>query len=100
MRDVRDNDGRKLDHKTLETIRMRAVRQIEAGARVDDVAATLGFSRSGVFGWVAKYREGGPPRSRPTRCQAARPSCPGRSSPLVSKRRGQGLGQRQWDFVF
>ena len=59
---MRDNDGRKLDHKTLETLRVRAVQQIENGARVEDVAATLGLARSTVFGWVAKYREGGRPR--------------------------------------
>lgn len=72
---MRDNDGRKLDHKTLETLRIRAVRQIEAGARVEDVAATLGLSRSAVFGWVAKYREGG------LQALAARP-VPGRPPKL------------------
>lgn len=56
---VRENDGRKLDHKTLETLRLRAVAQIEAGAHPDDVAEVLGLHRSTVFGWVAKYREGG-----------------------------------------
>lgn len=35
------------------------MRQIEAGARVEDVAASLGLSRSAVFAWVAAYREGG-----------------------------------------
>jgi hypothetical protein len=40
---VRDNDGRKLDHRTLEAIRLRAVRQIrDEGAHPDDVAAALG----------------------------------------------------------
>jgi hypothetical protein len=29
---MRDDDGRKLDHKTLEQLRMRAVRSIEQGA--------------------------------------------------------------------
>jgi transposase len=56
---VRDNDGRKLDHATLEAMRIRAVRQIEAGEHPEAVATALGFSRSAVFGWVAKYREGG-----------------------------------------
>jgi hypothetical protein len=50
---VRENDGRKLDHATLEAMRIRAVRQIAAGARVEDVAAALGLSRSAVFAWVA-----------------------------------------------
>ena len=56
---MRENDGRKLDHATLEAIRIRSVKQVESGARVDDVAASLGLSRSTVFGWVAAFREGG-----------------------------------------
>jgi len=56
---VREDDGRKLDHATLEAMRIRAVKRIEAGARVEDVATALGLSRSAVFGWMAAYREGG-----------------------------------------
>jgi transposase len=56
---VRDDDGRKLDHATLEAMRLRAVKRIEAGARVEDVASSLGLSRSTVFAWMAAYREGG-----------------------------------------
>ena len=56
---MREDDGRKLDHATLEAMRLRAVRRIEAGARVEDVATALGLSRSAVFGWMAAYREGG-----------------------------------------
>jgi len=40
-------------------MRIRAVKRIEAGARVEDVATALGLSRSAVFGWMAAYREGG-----------------------------------------
>ena len=56
---VRDNDGRKLDHATLEVLRMRAVEQVGAGAHPEDVAAALGMHRKTVYGWLAKYREGG-----------------------------------------
>ena len=56
---MRDNDGRKLDHATLEALRLRAVAQIVEGAHPEQVAATLGMNRSTVYGWVAKYREGG-----------------------------------------
>lgn len=56
---VRDDDGRKLDHATLEALRIRSVKRIESGVRVEDVAASLGLSRSTVFAWVAAYREGG-----------------------------------------
>lgn len=75
---MRDDDGRKLDHATLEAIRIRSVKQIEAGARVEEVAAGLGLNRSTVFGWVASYREGGeralrskPVPGRPPRLSAA-----------------------------
>ena len=56
---MRDNDGRKLDHKTLETMRIRAVRQIEGGAHPVAVADAIGMRKSTVYGWLAKYREGG-----------------------------------------
>jgi transposase len=56
---MRDNDGRKLDHATLEAIRIRACEQIENGARVENISANLGFNRSTIFGWIAAYRNGG-----------------------------------------
>jgi len=56
---MREDDGRKLDHKTLEQLRIRAVRQVEQGAHPEDVAAGLGMTRAAVYGWLAKYREGG-----------------------------------------
>jgi transposase len=56
---MRGNDGRKLDHQTLEVLRMRAVDQIAAGAHPEDVADVLGLHRKTVYGWLAKYREGG-----------------------------------------
>src|SRR5512144_42456 len=96
---VRDNDGRKLDHhKTLETLRVRAVQQIENGARVEDVA-TLGLARSTGFGWVAKYREGGRP------ALAARP-VPGRPPKLSGAQLARvydlivGRDPRQLSFEF
>lgn len=38
---------------------MRAVDRIRDGAHPDDVADSLGLQRSTVYGWVAKFREGG-----------------------------------------
>ena len=52
-------DGRALDHKTLEEIRIRAVRSVEAGESPEDVIRTLGFGRTVIYNWLAKYREGG-----------------------------------------
>jgi len=56
---VRENDGRKLDHRTLEAMRLRAVDAVESGVHPEDVAASLGMGRGTVYGWLAKYREGG-----------------------------------------
>jgi transposase len=56
---MRGNDGRKLDHQTLQVLRMRAVEQVQAGAHPEDVADVLGLHRKTVYGWLAKYREGG-----------------------------------------
>lgn len=52
-------DGRALDHKTLEEIRIRAVQQVEAGESPEDVIRVLGFGRTVIYDWLAKYREGG-----------------------------------------
>ena len=56
---MRENDGRKLDHRTLEQMRFRAVDAVESGVHPEDVAASLGMGRGTVYGWLAKYREGG-----------------------------------------
>jgi transposase len=54
-----ERDGRKLSHATLEEIRIRAVRRVEAGESPEDVIRTLGFSRPRIYEWLAFYREGG-----------------------------------------
>ena len=56
---MRDNDGRKLDHATLEALRLRAVDAVAAGQHPEDVAAALGMHRKTVYLWLAKAREGG-----------------------------------------
>ena len=53
------HDGRSLDHKTLEEIRMRAVERVQAGESPEVVIAALGFSRSCIYTWLARYRAGG-----------------------------------------
>ena len=52
-------DARKLDHKTLEQIRIRAVQQVQDGESPEVVIRTLGFSRSCIYTWLAMYRAGG-----------------------------------------
>lgn len=56
---MRENDGRKLSHDTLEELRIRAVKAVEGGESPERVVATLGFSRPRIYEWLAAYREGG-----------------------------------------
>lgn len=56
---MKEFDGRQIDHKTRETIRIRAVKRIEAGESPEVVAKALGYHRSCIYEWIAKYREGG-----------------------------------------
>ncbi len=56
---MRTNDARKLDHKTLEAIRTRAVEQVQAGESPETVIKALGFSRACIYNWLAAYRAGG-----------------------------------------
>lgn len=52
-------DGRKLNHKTLEEIRIRAVQRVQAGESPEVVIKALGFTRCCIYNWLAQYRAGG-----------------------------------------
>jgi len=56
---MREDDARKLDHATLEAMRIRAVRSIQAGERPDVVARSLRVSLRTIYGWLVQYRRGG-----------------------------------------
>ena len=56
---MRTSDARKLDHKTLEAIRIRAVEQVQAGESPEVVIQALGYSRACIYNWLAAYRSGG-----------------------------------------
>lgn len=56
---MRKSDGRKLDHQTLEALRIRTVEQVQAGSSPEVLARALGLRRSTVYGWLATYRAGG-----------------------------------------
>lgn len=52
-------DGRKLDHKTREAIRKRAVQRILDGESPEVIAKTLGYHRSAVYQWLKRYADAG-----------------------------------------
>lgn len=56
---MRKDDARKLDHTTLEALRMRAVRSVQDGESPEDVARTLRVTSRAMYNWLAQYRRGG-----------------------------------------
>ena len=46
-------DGRTLDHRTLETIRVMAVERVREGESASSVIASFGFSRTAIYRWIA-----------------------------------------------
>ena len=54
---MKQDDARKLDHATLEAMRIRAVRSV-AGENPEVVARSLDVART-IYGWLAQYRRGG-----------------------------------------
>jgi transposase len=45
-------DGRSLDHRTLETIRVMAVERVRNGERPSSVVASFGFHRTTIYKWL------------------------------------------------
>lgn len=52
-------DGRRIDHKAREAIRIRAVQQVQNGESPEAVIKALGFTRCCIYQWLAAYRAGG-----------------------------------------
>ena len=66
---MKRSDGRKLNRKTLEEIRIRALDRILAGESPEDIAKTLGFNRTTIYRWISRFladgREGLKARKAP-----------------------------------
>src|SRR5438067_13570322 len=45
-------DGRRLDHQTLEAIRIRAIERVREGERPSEVIAAYGFNRTTIYKWM------------------------------------------------
>ena len=56
---MKQDDARKLDHTTLEEMRIRAVRSVQAGESPEVVARSMRINRRTIYGWLARYRRGG-----------------------------------------
>jgi transposase len=52
-------DARRLSHSTLTELRKQAVASVQEGQSPEVVAKALAISRATIYGWLARYREGG-----------------------------------------
>jgi transposase len=59
MKCKRDSDGRKLDHVSLQSMRIQAVKAVQRGERPADVARAFGVNVRPVYRWLADFAEGG-----------------------------------------
>jgi transposase len=79
-------DGRELDHKTLEEIRLMAVQRVREGEDPSAVIASYGFSRTTIYKWL-KATSG---QGRGLRALRSTP-CTGRPRRLSPKQEAQVL---------
>ena len=56
---MRRDDARKLDYETLEALRIRSVRSVQAAESTAVVARALRIAGRTIYGWLASYRRGG-----------------------------------------
>ncbi len=56
---MRETDARRLTHSELTELRKRGVLAVQDGQPATPVARVLGVQRSTLFGWLARYRQGG-----------------------------------------
>ena len=52
-------DARRLTHTTLTELRKRGVASVQDGQSPEMVAVALGINRVTMYGWLARYRDGG-----------------------------------------
>lgn len=52
-------DLRRLKHTELTVFREQAIKQVQSGVSIKEVCKGMGVSRAALFGWLARYRNGG-----------------------------------------
>lgn len=56
---MRRSDARRLNHQTLTDLRKWAVARVQKGESPEAVAQVLDIARATMYGWLARYRDGG-----------------------------------------
>jgi transposase len=96
---MKELDGRKINRKALEEIRIRAVKSVENGESPETVIKALGLTRPQIYEWLSKYREGGIEALRSRKA-------PGKTPKLTGKQLRKiyslvvGIDPRQLKFEF
>jgi transposase len=94
------HDGRKLDHKSLETLRLLAVRRVvEDQEKPSEVMRSLGLCRTSIYPWLRKHQQQGPPALLLRKASGPKPKL---SEQQRQKVRGWIIGKdpRQYGFDF
>ena len=56
---MKTTDARRLNHETLTELRKRGVSSVQDGQSPENVFKVLGICRATMYGWLARYRNGG-----------------------------------------
>ena len=59
MASMKTTDARRLNHEMLTELRKRGVSSVQDGQSPENVFKALGICRSTMYGWLARYRDGG-----------------------------------------
>lgn len=93
-------DGRTLDHKTLEALRLLAVKRVlEDGEAPSEVMRSMGLCRTSIYPWLRQHKKKGEPGLRMRKACGPKPK-------LTEKQRQQvrrwivGKDPRQYGFDF
>jgi transposase len=93
-------DGRKLDHKTLEALRLMAMERLGEGEAASAVMESFGFCRTTIYKWQRKARDGKGVKALLSRKATGRP----RSLTVAQENRVfrwiNGKDPRQYGFDF
>ena len=93
-------DGRKLDHKSLETLRMIAVRRVvEDGESPGEVMRSLGLCRTSIYPWLRKHKKKGKNALLMRKASGPKPKLSGKQCEQV-RRWIIGKDPRQFGFDF
>jgi len=96
---MKRTDGRKIDHATLEWIRITAVRRVVKGKESpEDVIQGFKLDRTNIYRWLRRYREGGWQALKSTKATGPKPKLTQRQQRQLTKLLMKNPQQLHFDF--